>query len=76
MADGYMRVKDLREAITGLPDDLLVVMSKDGEGNGFSPLSDWGQGRYLPETTWSGELHDSDDEDSDGELAVVLWPTN
>lgn len=83
--DGYVRVGALRAALDGLDDDLLVVMSKDGEGNGYSPLSEVDLlHRYLAETTWMGEIFNpeaEDDEDElyeveDGERCVVLWPTN
>lgn len=87
-----MTIKELREAIAELPDDMLVVMSKDGEGNGYSPLSGVDQSMYRADSTWSGEIaiaaltdeareQGYSDEDvgtkEDGyEPAVVLWPTN
>lgn len=65
--------------------DALVVQSKDGEGNGFSPLADLGWGWYYPDSTYSGEYHAA--EEAEGEeceftpepgdqQAVCLWPTN
>ena len=69
--------------------DRLVVMSKDSEGNGFSPLYDFGEEAYAAETTWYGyvgleKLTEEDrkkgfsEEDviEDGVPALVLWPTN
>jgi hypothetical protein len=71
--------------LDGLPDEAIVILAKDGEGNSYSPLSApveavW----YTPESTWSGYVHeigpDSDDEtyEPDGSelLAVVLDPIN
>lgn len=79
-ADGYVRVGALRAALEGLDDNLLVVMSKDGEGNDFSPLAevdhDTNTG-YVADSTWSGNVpHPDDYEDGDGVDCVVLWPTN
>lgn len=69
-----MTVGQLCEALSGMDSDTLVVLSKDGEGNEFSPLSEVGKGRYRADTTWSGELIEGED---DGAVkAVVLWPTN
>lgn len=52
-----MNVGELRKALEGLPDDLLVIMSKDPEGNGYSPLSSLcGTYTYLADSTWSGEV--------------------
>ena len=36
-------------------------MSKDAEGNGYSPLAgDYDNCTYLPETTYSGDIYDRD----------------
>jgi hypothetical protein len=69
-ADGYLRVGELRRHLDGLRDDVLVVLSKDAEGNGFSPLAEAELSDYEPETTWSGDVGVG------GEVCVVLWPTN
>lgn len=34
----------------------IVVMSRDAEGNGYSPLSGFWEASYKAETTWSGEV--------------------
>ena len=53
-----MNVKELKEAIANLPDDMEVIMQKDSEGNGYSPLyvAD-PDAVYVPETTWCGEVY-------------------
>ncbi len=67
--------------------DAIVVMAKDGEGNGFSPLDDVVPGTYTAESTYSGEAgilkltkelreHGYTEEDVKDERAIVLWPTN
>ena len=34
-----MNVKQLRLLLERLPDDMEIILQKDAEGNGFSPLS-------------------------------------
>lgn len=53
-----MNVKTLKTLIEHLPDDMEVILQKDSEGNGYSPLE--GADRdavYIPETTWYGETY-------------------
>jgi len=72
-----MKVSELIEKLKCLPPDHIVVMSKDGEGNNFSPLSDYGLYQYTPDSTWSGEITQREDAEQDyQENAVVLWPIN
>lgn len=79
----YMRVAQLRAALDEMPDDGLVVLAKDGEGNSFSPLSDSSFALYVPESTWAGDIYEPGDDEYDNALeggesesCVVLWPTN
>jgi len=76
----------------GVPGDTVVVMSKDAEGNGFSPLSRQQgvtAGMYAPDSTWSGDhfmdeayrrsLPDADEYEpapKESIPAAFLWPTN
>jgi len=80
-----MKVKDLIAELSELPGDMEVIMSKDAEGNGFSPWADLCVGEYIPETTWYGEFSDSEEDDETGtetgipaerQNAVALWPVN
>lgn len=75
-----MTVAQLRETLAGLPDDMPVVMAKDEEGNGYSPLDEVDPHRhYYAESTWSGEIRhpdDIEDDDQPDHIVVVLWPTN
>jgi len=78
-----MTVAQLREALKDLPDDMPIVMSKDAEGNNYSPLAQVDPNRqYEPYNTWSGEIKHPDDEHDQTEegdtfaLVVCLWPTN
>lgn len=80
--DHYVTVAKLRTLLADAPDDALVVMSKDAEGNGFSPFAELGgTDHYVAESAWAGHLRDEEyDPDEDGEdgavPCVVLWPTN
>lgn len=76
--DNPITVGQLREWLAHIPDDTEIVMSKDAEGNAFSPLAHVEpDARYVPETTWSGWVPCSDEPDPDGmQRVVMLWPTN
>ena len=86
-----MKVKELKQLLDTFNEDDEVVLSKDSEGNGFSPLSGTSQQVYVPETTWYGSIYEKEiteemrkegysEEDTyqgnDGINAVVLWPIN
>lgn len=84
-------VKDLKEDIADLPDDMEIIMQKDAEGNGYSPMAGADPNCiYVPNTTWYGEVYSLDwgyedvlmDADEWDELkekkdkALVLCPIN
>lgn len=84
-------VGELRDALAGLPADMPIILEKDAEGNGYSPLSSVvTNARYEPESTWSGERRASEEDwnadDYHGDtyeeyaegsfLVVVLGPVN
>ena len=84
-----MKVSELIEHLKNEDQDRIVVLSKDSEGNGYSPLAIVDTCAYKEESTWYGyigfeELTDDDrragftEEDiiKDGIPAIVLWPTN
>lgn len=87
-----LTLADLRQQLATfdhLSDETPVVLAKDGEGNGYSPLAELSPGMYLAETTWSGEHYptaeqlrdDPNAEEEDGAPeeavpAVFLWPVN
>lgn len=70
-----MKVKELREKLEDQPDEFDVVMSKDAEGNSYSPAADLEACQYIPETTYSGECPHPDDQTGENN-AVLLWPVN
>ena len=74
-----MKVSEFIELLKQLPQDHEVIMSKDSEGNSFSPFADFGIEMYEPECTWSGYLVDPESSHRTSvykKNAVVLWPTN
>ena len=76
---GLLRNEDLNR---------IVILQKDGEGNGYSPLSRYETASYLAESTYSGEVHPENltpehieqgftEEDIKGGIpALVLVPIN
>jgi hypothetical protein len=87
----HMTVGELKTLLSGFPDDYHVVLSSDGEGNNFSPLSAGDPGFYIPESTWAGEVYmelggalglDETDQKFHNDLpvesanCVILWPVN
>ena len=50
----------------------VIVLSKDAEGNSYSPLAVADQTFYLAETTHSGNVTD----DTQYVPCVALWPVN
>lgn len=67
-----MTVNDLIAYLTGFSADTPVILAKDAEGNGFSPLDEVETSYYVADTAYSGEL----DSSGDGEFAIVLWPVS
>ena len=85
-----MKVKELITELEKLDPELLVVMSKDGEGNSYSPLAGmYDNSLYVEDLPWCGEVwihkltdelknggYTEEDVADDGEPCVVLQPTN
>ena len=85
-----MKVKELIELLKQEDPEKEVIMSKDGEGNNFSPFADFGNvDTYLADSTWSGEVgfselteelkkdgYEEEDILPDGVPALVLYPVN
>lgn len=79
-----MNVKELRKILKHYPDDMLVILSRDEEGNGFSQLYDVAEGMYMIGDWERVYVLDKDigtrgytEEDRAPEGAVqviVLWP--
>lgn len=84
-----MKVKELIEILQQEDPERLVILSKDAEGNNYSPLADCSTSAYEAECTWSGyigleeltpelikEGYTEEDVLEDGKPCLVLWPVN
>jgi hypothetical protein len=53
-----MKVKDLIESLQQMDPDLEIIMQKDSEGNGYSPLAGVDpDGIYVADSTYSGDVY-------------------
>lgn len=84
-----MTVKELIEKLQKEDPDRVVIVQRDIEGNGYSPLTDWWTGAYRAETSWYGEAgleklthadkkqgYTEDDILDDGVPALFFCPVN
>lgn len=85
-----MTVQELIDELQAIEDKTrIVILQKDAEGNGYSPLRGADDNAvYAAETTWHGEVryqrltaelrqYGYDDDDvGDGAPCVVLYPIN
>lgn len=73
-----MKVKELIKRLGDHDPELEVILVKDSEGNGYSPLAGIGTSYYIAETTWSGsEVAEEDiDEYPEAQEVLMLDPTN
>lgn len=87
-----MNVKELRQLLEDVPDDMLVIVQKDGEGNGYSPLDSvyTENNSYVSESSYGGEVKltkltsymkdcgftKQDVAPKDAEPCIVLIPVN
>ena len=69
-------VAEFIEELKVLPQDAVLILAQDEEGNGFSPLYDASAGCYVPDTTYSGEFWEDSLDFEGGFSAVTLWPIN
>jgi hypothetical protein len=84
-----MKVKALKKLLENVDDNRIVILQKDSEGNGYSPLAGVDDElNYLADSTWSGEVKYAkltpelikqgygEEDCGDGEPALVLFPIN
>ena len=56
-----MLVKDLIAALQALPPEAEVILQRDAEGNGYSPLADVdGRAVYVAQNTWRGDVYSTE----------------
>ena len=69
-----MNIKELKEAIKDLPNDMEIILQKDAEGNGYSPLRGADPDSvYIAETTWSGEVYSMGWSADDAAMSDEEW---
>lgn len=84
-----MNVGELIAYLRDYPSETEIVLQKDAEGNGYSPLEGADTGIYIAASTYSGDFYDlgwtaSDccmEDDEHAELmakprSIVLYPIN
>ena len=84
-----MTIKELIEKLQSEDPNRLVVIQKDSEGNGYSPLHSVERAAYIPYNTWSGEAglesltpedkeqrYTQEDISVDGLSALIMVPVN
>jgi hypothetical protein len=85
-----MKIRELIKELSALDPDMEVIMQKDSEGNGYSPLEGLDPNAvYVAESTWHGDVYDTswtaddacmDDEEwneiLDMPRSLILFPVN
>lgn len=85
-----MKVKRLIELLSTFDPDSVVILQKDAEGNGYSPLEGADhEAVYVPDSTWSGIAYSTNETADDAcmdedewkkhmkkKRCVVLFPVN
>ncbi len=66
-----MIVADLLDLLKNIPLTHKVILQSDSEGSDFSPLEDIYEAGYVPSSTWSGDLDETEDDN-----AIILVPVN
>lgn len=84
----FITVKELIDILLEEDQSRIVVMSRDGEGNGYSPLAAVETAAYEWDRPWCGEIGierseelpdgycEEDYAPEDAVPCVVLWPVN
>ena len=52
-----IKVKELIKMLKKEDPESIIIMSKDSEGNRYSPFSDFTIADYIPYNTWSGDIY-------------------
>lgn len=69
-----MKVKELMKLLASFDPAAEVILQKDGEGNGYSPLAGADHNAvYIPDTTWSGTVYSTGWSADDACMEEVEW---
>lgn len=81
-----MKIRELIDLLNRYDPETEVVVSRDSEGNSFSPVDGYSDGIYVADNTWSGEMYEEEEFDqyvkegefskTDAVKAVCLFPVN
>jgi len=64
-------VGELLDYLATQPRDRKVILQKDAEGNGYSPLADADESMYVAECEWDGDVYMTPED-----LAEAMTPPN
>jgi len=69
-----VKVSELIAELSKLEPEAEVIMQKDAEGNGYSPLAQVdGAAVYVPETSWYGDVYSTDWTAEDACMDAQEW---
>jgi hypothetical protein len=69
-----MKVSELIKELSALDQNSEVILQKDAEGNGYSPLyAVDGDGIYISESTWSGSVYSAEWTAHDADMDADEW---
>lgn len=69
-----MKVKHLIEELHKLDPNAEVILQKDSEGNGYSPLNGVdGDTVYIKENSWSGSVYNTNWSADDADMEEKEW---
>lgn len=69
-----MKVRELLAALVGADPEAEVILQKDGEGNGYSPLHAVDdEAVYVPDSTWSGDVYSLSWSADDAGMSEEEW---
>jgi hypothetical protein len=72
-----MKVRELIEQLQKAPQEAVVILQRDAEGNGYSPVVGVEECWYDPASTCRGEVLSEGEDPEDcpnALLALVIWP--
>lgn len=89
MSDTFT-IKDLKEAVKDLPDDMQVILQGDSEGNSYRVCAGVDPNAiYVPDSSWDGDVYDTEwtadeccleedewEEMKAGPKCLVIFPVN
>lgn len=69
-----MKVRELQAALSGCDPDADVILQKDAEGNGYSPLhaADY-DAVYVPDSAWGGTVYSTRWSAADADMDADEW---